>query len=338
MISTIKDVARLASVSTATVSKVLNKTGVISPSTAERVREAVGMLDYHPNAFGRGLVSRRTNTIGFLLDISPAHVFSNPFYSRVLEGIERKLVESDKNLLIGTHPSFTKSNVLPSFLRAKLVDGVILAGKFSLSFISSLERTQIPAVIVDFHHPDITLPMICTDNQQGIILLMEYLFGLGHRRFGFLRGNTNHPSVVERFDSFKQCIKNQGLVYNEDWIGQGSLEVEGGIQATQEILEKGSMPTAIICTNDTMSVGSVRALKENGYRIPNDISIVGFDDAFIAEHTDPPLTTIRVAKEEMGEQATEIILKVISGNHPPTNEKKMPVELVVRKSSGLIND
>ena len=146
-----------------------------------------------------------------------------------------------------------------------------------------------------------------------------------------------------QFKSVGNCrnyrkIKNQGLVYNEDWIGQGSLEVEGGIQATQEIMEKGSMPTAIICTNDTMSVGSMRALKEKGYRIPNDISIVGFDDAFIAEHTDPPLTTIRVAKEEMGEQATDIILRVINGNHPPTKEKKMPVELVVRKSSGLLNE
>ncbi len=332
---TIKDVANLAKVSTATVSKVINDTGSISQSTRSRVQKAIQQLDYHPNAFGRGLVSRRTDTIGFLLDKSPATLLSNPFYSRVLEGIERKLVDAGKNLLIGSYPSFTAYHSLPGFIRSNLVEGVILAGQFSAGFVSSLKKANVSTVLVDYHHPDIHLPVIHTDNTSGVTQAMDHLYSLGHRNFGFLRGNTTHPSVTERYESFKSFLKFHQLALHPNWITSGELEAEGGRKAIREILSHNSLPTAIMCTNDMMAIGAMSVLVDHGLRIPEDISIVGFDDTYLAQHTVPKLTSVHVEKELMGEKAVEILLQMLAGHSSNEQEKTMPVTLVARQSSGV---
>ena len=331
---TIKDVAKKAGVSVATVSKALNEKIHVSKKTKDKVNRIAQELGYYPSAFGRGLVLQRTGNIGFILDRRPVHLFSNPFYSRVLDGIEDELVKQDFNLLISAHTfSENNSDSYPKFVREKNVDGLILTGKLDTSLILEIHKRNIPLVLIDNYIKEKQFDCVVTDNEHGSTQAVHYLIEQGHRRIGFLKGLGKHISVLERWNGYKRILKENNIPIVEEWIAEGDVTPEGGKSAILQILSKAqTLPTAFFSTNDAMAIGAMRTLREHGIQIPEQVSIVGFDNEETTAHMDPPLTTVSVEKEEMGKVGTQLLIARIQNPKKPCQRVMLPTRLVIRKS------
>ena len=340
MSATIKDVARVAGVSVATVSKALNAKIHVRKETREKVAKIAVELGYYPSAFGRGLVLQRTGNIAFVLDRAPRYLFSNMFYSKVLDGIVNELIQQDYNLLISSHTfsDLNSDDGMPKFVLEKNVDGLILIGKLEMRLVHEIYRRGIPFVFVDNFVRDKHYDCVMTDNLHGGVQAVTYLVEMGHRKIGFLKGIGKHISVTERWESFKQTLKENNLPLEESWIGEGDVNLNGGREAMKQILSRSkTLPTAIFATNDEMSFGALQVLKEHGIDVPGQISLVGFDDVADASHQDPPITTVYVEKEEMGRIGTQLLIDRIKNPKAPAKRVTLPTRIVIRKSVRNLN-
>lgn len=328
------DVAKRAGVSISTVSKALNNRIHVNPKTREKVQQVAKQLRYHPSAFGRGLVLRHTENIGFVIDRTPLRLFSNPFYSRVLEGIEEELLRQDYNLLISAHSLLHNKESLPKFVREKNTDGLILTGKIADKFILELYHRNIPLVLVDNHLCEPELDCVVTDNENGARQAVNHLIELGHRKIGMLRGSGKHVSVVERWQGYLTALKSNNIIPEKQWIAEGDVTTQGGMEAMGKLLSQTKeLPTALFTFNDAMATGAMQVLRANNIAIPDQISIVGFDDTDEAIHVIPPLTTIHVAKEEMGRVAAQLLIRRIQRKKVVPQRVVLTTSLVVREST-----
>lgn len=335
--SSIWDVAKRAGVSISTVSKALNDKVHVNQKTREKVQLAAKQLKYHPSAFGRGLVLQKTGNVGFVIDRTPLRIFSNPFYSRVLEGIEEELLQQDYNLLISAHSMLDNKDVLPKFVREKSVDGLILTGKIADKLIYDIYLRGIPLVLVDNHIEQPDIDCVVTDNINGAKQAMAYLVELGHKKIGMLTGIGKHVSVIERRQGYTEMMQAANLPIHKQWIAEGDVTVTGGMETMEKFLAQTTeLPTAIFAFNDAMAVGALRILHQHNIRVPGDISIVGFDDTDEALHVTPPLTTIHVEKEEMGRIATQLLISRIKRKKDVRQRVVLTTRLVVRESTRSI--
>lgn len=331
----IRDIAQKAGVSISTVSKSLNDTGKVSEATRKRIRKIAAKLNYQPNAFARGLASYGNDNIGFVIDRAPDHLFSNPFYSLILEGIEGELVKSGFNLLISAHVCTIPAAPLPKFVSSAIVGGVIIAGNVDPTFLQRLRKTRIPAVLVDNHLNDAKFDTVNTDNLNGAIEMMNLLLSLGHREIGFLLGNNRHTSVQSRYRAYRTMLRRNKLLIRQQWIAKGDVTSEGGYHAMQQIYKNGKLPTAVFASNDAMALGAMKFLRESGLHIPRQISISGYDDIFPAEHANPSLTTVRVEKIRMGEITARRLIARLQNPSLPIEENVVPNKVIVRESTSV---
>lgn len=332
--ASIRDIARAAGVSISTVSKALNNSGKLSEATQRRIRQIAVKLDYHPNAFGRGLASGKSvDNIGFVIDRAPDQIFSNPFYSVILEGIEAELVQHGLNLLISAHVSTIADAPLPNFVRSGIVGGLIIAGNVAPTFLQRLREVSLPTVVVDNHLDDGSFDTVNTDSLMGAQEMMHYLTALGHRQIGFLFGNNRHPNIQARYQAYKNVLQQHALPNQPQWIGRGDVTQEGGYKAMRQLLQRDSLPTAIFASNDVMALGAIKLLYEHGIHVPQQISVVGFDNVFLAEHATPPLTTVDVDKINMGRLAAQRLIKRLNDDTLPVKETIVPTQLIVRESA-----
>jgi len=331
------DVAKRAGVSVSTVSKALNNRAHVNQKTREKVRQIAKQLKYHPSAFGRGLVLQKTGNIGFVIDRTPLRIFSNPFHSRVLDGIEEELLRQDYNLLISAHSLLHDKESMPKFVREKNVDGLILSGKISDRLILDLYLRGTPLVLVDNHIAQQDIDCVVTDNVNGAKQAVNHLLELGHRKIGMLRGSSKHVSVIERWQGYSEAMKSANLTPDKRWIAEGDVTTEGGMSAMEKLLaQTKELPTAIFAFNDAMATGAMKVLRANSIRVPEDISIVGFDDTDEAVHVIPPLTTIHVAKEEMGRVAAQLLIRRIQRKKAVPQRVVLTTHLVTRESTRRI--
>jgi LacI family transcriptional regulator len=333
---TIRDVAKKAGVSIATVSYVMNDNSgeVISEQVKRRVWSAVRALNYHRAAAAVNLATQRTRNIGVILNPGQSDV-TNPFYSFVIQGIIREAMERDYNLLFSYVESKYRDNRdLPKVIREANVAGVIFVGRICPAMVCDIRDAGTPVVAVD-HYPKIKkVASIQIDNLGGGVLAAKHLVGLGHERLAFVGYVKEIASIVQRGEGFVQALDQLGVgAAHRILIPCDSLAFHEGHQRSRELLQSNRRPTAIFCANDEVAAGVLRAAHELGYSVPRYVSVVGFDDIIMANYTDPPLTTVGVGKEQMGRRAAARLLDMVEGRRSDTREDLVPVELVVRSST-----
>ncbi len=337
MHATIKDVAKKAGVSIATVSFVLNNTPdrTISEKVKKRVIAAARELDYSPRASAVGLAGRKTRNVAIVFYTDAATV-SNAFHSYVVQGAIKETIARDYNILFSFVPEYKSLPDLPKVVREKNAEGVLFLHLINPKMIKDLQSRGIKVVLIDPEPKMANVDTIQFDARRGSAMAVEHLLLLGHKHIGMLVGFLDRPSVAERAAGFEGAFKQYGVPFDKkkQFFIAPELSYAGAYEKAKEVLRKHKSLTALVCGNDEMAAGVLRAAHEVGRRVPEDLSIVGFDDILMANHTDPPLTTIRVKKEELGQAGMARLIALVEGDVSGARTDVLPVELVVRESTG----
>ena len=325
---TISDVADRAGVSPSTVSRVLNGRPGISEGTRLKVLQAAKELGYYPAMAGRGLALGRTENLGFITHHRQT-LGPGSFYGEILAGVDKEARAHGFHVLFST--DITEK--LPAMAKEQRVDGLILAGcDIPGDLIVALKAHEVPLVLVDNHLDKVD--SVFTDNVGGAREAVTHLIRLGHKRIGFVCEWFGDLSFAERFEGYKLALQEHGLPFSEDLTAEGLPRQEGsGYIAMTKLLERNT-PSAVFAANDTTAAEAIRAIKERGLRVPEDIAVVGFDDGSLASHTEPPLTTMRVFREQMGVMAGRRLLELIRDPDQPPIHTKLATQLIIRGSCG----
>jgi LacI family transcriptional regulator len=333
---TIKDVAKRANVSIATVSLAIHGNKRISEETKQKVMRAIKELKYHPSRPARGLVSQKTGNIGFIL--TENHFLrSEPFYTQIFLGAELEAHNHDYYVLLTTIPEpLPKKIKLPRFVAERNVDGIVIAGKIPENYLKHLEDEDIPIVFVDYSNEEHDCSAVLIDNFNGGKTAVEHLIGLGHKNIAFIGGDMNHPSIQNRFNGYKSALEQHQLpVSAKNFIyDEVNTTRENGYIAAKKLLARNKSVTAIFACNDAMAIGVMQYLQEKGISIPDQISLIGFDDVEAATMTTPTLTTIAVPKFELGGEAIRLMDITLNSSTIISNKVVVGVELKNRNSTG----
>lgn len=335
MVPTIKDIAKKANVSIATVSLVIHNNTRISSETKKKVNKAIKELNYHPSGSARGLVSGKTGNIGFILT-NDHFLRSEPFYTRIFLGAEFEAREKQLYILLTTVPSdFQKGDKLPRFVLERNVDGIILVGKVPNTVVASLKKYSLPLVFVDYEIPMEDYSAVLIDNVNGGMSAAQHLIDTGKTKIAFIGGDIAHPSINDRFEGYKKALENNGLKFDPSiCITDESYPArENGYRAAKRLLKKNKEITGIFACNDAMAIGVMQCLKEKAIRIPEDIALIGFDDVESDLLLDPPLTTMSVPKIEIGGEAVRLMEQILTKKVASNKKILVPVDLVKRRST-----
>ncbi|QUJ69661.1 substrate-binding domain-containing protein (plasmid) [Photobacterium sp. GJ3] len=334
--ATMKDIARLAGVSTSTVSHVINKSRFVSEEIAARVNRAAKELNYAPSALARSLKVNRTQTIGMLVTTS-----TNPFFGEVVKGVERSCYQKGYNLILcNTEGDNERMKASIDTLLQKRVDGLLLmCSTLEGERIEVFDRyPDIPVVVMDWGPMSFASDKIQDNSYQGGYLAAQYLIQSGHREIGCITGPLVRHQAQIRYEGYKRAMNEAGLPIQPDWIVESDFECDGGYRAFQQICASGSLPTALFVCNDMMAMGVIHAAYEQGIRIPDDLSIIGYDDIHIAKFMTPSLTTIHQPKYRLGQAAVETLLKRINKEITDTQVVQLEPTLVKRQSVKEISE
>lgn len=326
--ATIKDVARLAGVSTTTVSHVINKTRFVAEATQEKVLEAVKELNYAPSAVARSLKCNTTRTIGMLVTQS-----TNLFFSEVIDGVESYCYRQGYTLILcNTGGIYEKQRDYIRMLAEKRVDGIlVMCSDLTQELSEMLEsHADIPKVIMDWGPEASKADKIIDNSELGGYLATKYLIDRGHKDIACLSGHLNKLACQERIAGFRRAMAEANLEVNDNWILEGNFECDTAVLAADKIIAMDKMPTAVFCFNDTMALGLMSRLQQKGVRVPNDISVIGYDNIELAEYFSPPLTTIHQPKRRVGKNAFEILLERIKDKEHERRIFEMHPEIVER--------
>lgn len=325
---TIHDVAKAAGVSISTVSRVLNNKDYVAPETYEQVQAVIKEMGYASSLAARSMRSRKTGVIGLVVpDVG------DPFQIQVMRGINRAIAEFDRDLIVYTGGDFTKEasadreRYFVSLLNGSITDGMIIVTPAANDF-SSVS----PVVAVDPNSHNSDYPAVIATNYAGVLEAMEYLIGLGHRRIGFIGGRPELQSAVQRLQGYKDGLQQAGIPVDPDLIQPGDYRRETGSACAERLLGLPSPPTAIFGANDQSAIGAIEAARKAGLGVPDDVSVVGFDNIPEAAYMNPGLTTVDQFIDQMGYVATEMLVRLIQGEDLDRELYEMPTELVVRGS------
>lgn len=328
-IPTIYDVAHEAGVSYSTVSRTLTGFEFVKPSTREKVLRAAEKLGYVPNQQARSLAGGRSNLIGVLV---PG--LGNSYIGEILRGVDEALAESDYNLILyTTHRHNSKESHYAATIMNSGVDGLLLVVPLiSTSYLDTLHDQNFPYVVIDQLDKSPKGSFVSATNWQGAYELTQYLLELGHQRIGFISGLAGLNSTGERLAGFAAALSDHNLPLQEEIILDGSFSEQGGYAATQKMLALADPPTAIFAANDLSAFGAIEAIREHGLHVPEDISLVGFDDIPQASLIYPKLTTVRQPLDQMGREAVNILLQQIAHPERAKREVTLATEVIIRDS------
>ena len=323
---TIQDVAKTAGVSVSTVSRVLNGKVDVASETQDRIRSVIDDLGYTTNLAARSMRSFKKNMVGLIMpDIA------YPFAIEVMKGVNRAIAESEFDLLVYTTGDVRKSGRASheqkyvSLLNNSITDGVIIVAPVTGEFV-----TDAPIVSIDPHMSDPNYASVHATNHQGAMDAMNYLLSLGHRRIGFISGRAELESSNRRLMGYRDALKNAGLQIDPQLIASGDYTTETGVTCAWQLLSLDVPPTAIFASNDQMAMGVFQVAQKMGIRIPEDLSVIGFDN--IMESKYMGLTTVDQFISEMGFVATQMLIKLINGEPLDTQTYRMQTELMIRTS------
>ena len=328
----IKEVARLAQVSTATVSRTINGSDKVTAETAERVRRAIETLKFYPNTNARALGSGRSSLYGLIIsDIT------NPFFPELVKSFEDVAVQFGQEVLVAnTNYDPHRMEVCVSRMLQRKVDGVaVMTSEMDEHLIGELNSRRIPLVFLDTGTPEKGISNIAIDYAAGIDAAVEHLSALGHTSIGFISGPMTLTSARIRRKAFTQSLKRKGLQLDRDLIEEGNHRMDGGHEAMLRLLAKDQRPTAILASNDMTAIGAIGALSEHGIKVPRDISVIGFDDIELSAFTQPALTTVRLSRQEIAKIAFRALYNAKDDASAKGAEYTIQPTLIERKSTGV---
>jgi len=326
---TIQDVAKRAGVAPMTVSRVLNNNGYVSEEKRQRIEAAIRDLNYIPNVLGTSLRMKRTQTLALVVsDIT------NPFWTTLARGVEDTANQHGYHIIIGNtdeSPQKQKSYLL--FLQKKQVDGFLIVPT-STPF---LDQLRVPFVVLDRRSDDETIDTVRCDSISGAYELTKHLAQLGHRHMAIITGRQDHSTACDRVAGFRKALEEFGLSDLPQQFYWGEFNQQTGYEFTQQILQTEPRATAIFATNNFIAIGTMLALRERAIQVPEQMSVVAFDDLPAAITFDPFLTVAAQPAYEMGKLATQLLLSRLSGNAPETRQEiVLPIEIIIRRSSGVV--
>lgn len=333
--ATQKDVAKLANVSFITVSRVINNMGNVKPETKARVEKAIKELNYYPNSIAQGLNRNRVKTLAVVVSLAKSEtVEENSYYTRLLSGVERYCIETHYDMLISSKRGKMKDiDSLEPYYNRK-ADGIIVLGaKPTEEQLQKINDDDIPCVIIGDKDEKYHLNVIDSDNYKGVYNATEHLIKLGHRRIGFIRTHITPHNIAQRLKGWQDAMNDNGLSM-EDLLLTGYFSKESGKEVCKEILKMKDKPTAIISATDIMSLGVYEELKERGFNLPGDFSLIGFDGHELCNYTTPPLATLKQPLEDMGYEGAKMLISQIENEDYITQHKTFPVTFIKGGSIG----
>lgn len=331
-----RSVASLAKVSIATVSRTINRVPTVNSVLAARVWKAVAELNYFPNTQARGLVSGRSRLLGVIVS-----EITNPFFPELIQEFENAAVELGYELLIGsTNYDRQRMERCVRRMLERKVDGVaIMTFGIEDLLLGQFVTNDTPTIFVDAGPPLERSAILCIDYHRGIYEAIQHLAVLGHRRIGFISGPLELRSAQTRKREFVDNLRAIGLEPKSEWMIEGTHSLEGGRDAMDQILRLKDWPTAIMCSNDLTAIGVQHAVFAANLKIPDDFSLIGFDDVHLAEYTIPPLTTIRMSCRDLARTAVHSLISQIDPDRmTPPPQLMIPTHLIVRQTTSIPRD
>lgn len=337
---TLIDVAKRAGVSRQTVSRVLNGDPHVAEETRRRVEEAIRALGYRPNRAARSLARGQTNTIAVVVPYTAEYLFSDPHLLRFIAGVDQEANQRDFVLLVSSAKSPHDLSAYERVAQLGGVDGIIVVETVpTAAGLDLLLQHGHPCVVLGYGLRGADCYCVHADDFGGARLGTLHLLSLGHRRIGVISGPDETVVAIEaRLQGVRRTLAEHGYRLPDEYVVAGDFTPESGYEAARRLMSLPAPPTAIFALNDRMAIGAIRYLKEAGYRVPQDVSVIGFDDVPLAELFDPPLTTIRQPALEMGQQAARVLFDLIRGYAPATRTLVLPVDLIVRKSTAPLEE
>jgi len=330
----IKDIAERLGVSTATVSRAMNDKPGVSDELRDQVLKLAADLDFAPSMVARSLAGARTGAVAFILHRQAFPVSSDPFYFLIMQGAERELDRAGYHIVLSTVGNQPEDNDL-RVVRERRVDGLILAGPdIHPSLVLSLSHRGLPMVFVDNALERTPLNCVLCEDYEGARSAVEHLLGHGYKQISFVGGPTSWLSTRERQKGYEYAMKAAGLSISV--VHESVTTMEAGLAAGRKLFAGKDWPRAVFAVNDAMAMGVMRAARETGLSVPAEVAVAGFDDISMAASTDPPLTTVRVNKEVMGELAARRLLELIGDEQQPHCRMIVETTLIVRQSCGCV--
>lgn len=328
---TILDVAKASGVSTATVSHAFNSTGRIMPETRRRVLAVARKMKYYPNSNARSLAARSSRTLGVIVsDIQ------NPFFSVAIRSFEAHAHRFGYDVIVSeTNYELSLMRRAAERMLEKKVRGVaILTSEMSPAWLNEIVRQGIPIACFDLDFKSKRTTNIKVDYLTGMRQAIDHLYGLGHRRIAFVGGRRTFKNILSRHQSYITTMQARGL---EPWpVINGNQSLDGGYAAGMSLLKMTPRPTAVVAMNDLTAVGLIKAFSENGLRVPEDISIAGFDNTYMAEYFVPRLTTLDMHADTLGKTAADALHEMSTSSNAPGKEYQIEIDLVIGKSTGPV--
>lgn len=335
---TIKDIAKKAGVSVATVSKVMNGYDDIGEVTKAKVLKIIKDNNYRPNANAQSLRTNKSFLVGLFFKDHQDSGVKHPFFRGIISGLEEKLLENNYDMILFSANWEDQFSYLDK-CQFRNVDGAILMGMPKDDpKLPELLNAKIPSVFIDLDISDQAASYIISDNDEGARQAVRHLAELGHKKIAIIEGEQITIPTQKRLTGYKEEMKAQNLEIKEEWIIQGHFSVQGGYDAMEELLELKDRPTAVFCQGDEIAIGAMKAIEERGLKVPDDFSIVGFDDIEISQYLNPALTTIRQKKEEMGLEAGDMVLEMINNPGERAEPEIIETELIIRETTKRLEE
>ncbi len=333
----IKKVAKLADVSIATISRVVNNKPGVRKDIREKVEQIIRETHYIPNQMARGLVQKKSNVIGLLIPRFDG------YYSERAEAVLKVCQQNDYSVMIASAVEEYGGELESlKLLYEKHIEGLIFFwAHYTPEYKELIEKIskKIPVIFVDHVDEDLNIPAILQDNYDGARKAMKYLIENGHRRIAFISAPASDKEARRRYDAYIDTLKELKIDIYEKYIREGTYAIESGFTAMELILKETKvLPTAVFAANDNMAIGAINALKRHGYNVPDDVSIVGFDDIPIAKHFIPALTTVRQDQDAIGTQAAELLIEYKKNREFRVKKIILHQELIIRDSVKKINE
>jgi LacI family transcriptional regulator len=334
MTLTLEDIAKRAGVSRATVSRVINGELNVREQTRMQVMDIIQQSNFQPNIAARSLAAGRTNVIGLVIPAGVSAIFTDPYFPYLIQSVSLACNAKDYSTMLWlAEPEFER-RMMRQILHSGLLDGVIVSSMLMEDpIVLALNGSHKPFVLFG-RHPNLDVNYIDAENVRGGYEATLHLIQLGHKRIATITGPQNMIAGYDRFEGYRKALEGRGFAVLPELIAEGDFSEASGYIATQRLLA--ANPTAIFVASDTMAEGAIRALRDAGLRVPQDVAVVGFDDMPDASRTNPPLTTIRQPTRQMGALAVNTLIDIIQNPGEHKRHIILPIELVIRESCGTM--
>jgi len=329
----LEEVARLSGVSRSTVSRVINHDPNVSQATREKVLQIIKQVNYHPNAAARSLAAGRTRILGLVIPMGVTALFTDPYFPLLIQGVSSACNAHDHSVMLWLADPEYERRTIRQIMHSGLIDGVIVASTLMDDpVVEALIGSDIPFILVGRYPMDESVSYVDVDNRNASREAVTHLLRLGRRRVATITGPQNMIAGADRLQGYIDALRARGMASDPELIADGDFTEAGGYAAMQRLLPR--QPDAVFVASDAMALGALRALRDNGRRVPEDVAVVGFDDMPFAARTEPPLTTVRQTTPRTGGVAAETLIDMITAPDGQPRRIVLPTELVIRASCG----